>query len=139
MIRLEAGGWVPAPVVRAAPPATPAGHRADRRADRLVARVLGGRAALAVEDVRRRADGEQSFDAGAVPLEGSKVEGRLHFVIRGVDVDAVGLEKQLERVEVALAGGPTDGRGPEIAAVIHVAAVPQVGNAVRGPAVGRPN
>jgi hypothetical protein len=33
MIRLEAGGWVPAPVVRAAPPATPAGYRADRRAD----------------------------------------------------------------------------------------------------------
>ena len=67
------------------------------------------------------------------------LQRRLHLVIRSVDVDAVGLEQQLQSVEVALASGPTDGRGPEIAAVIHVAAVPQVGNAVRGPAVSRPD
>ena len=64
--------------------ATPSGRARceDDRADLFVRRVFRRRAALAGEDVRRRADGEQSFDAGAVLLEGREVQRRLHLVIR---------------------------------------------------------
>mmetsp|Transcript_26334 Transcript_26334/g.88516 ORF Transcript_26334/g.88516 Transcript_26334/m.88516 type:complete len:421 (-) Transcript_26334:8-1270(-) len=99
----------------------------DCVADGLVARVLSGRAALAVQTPRRSAALEEQRRRRGVELEGCEVERVLHFVVGFVDRRQPGrrVQQRLEHVDVAAAGRARHRRRPEEALQRRVGAARQ--------------